>query len=227
VPVSTEPVPLPAPRPSGRLATVRLPDPRVGGAAVEVFVTGERHARAVRMTTIGSPAVTVTETVADAEADFDRLVRECSRRLLRSGYLLTGSWASAQDLLQTALVQTWTHWDRIREPAAAEAYVRTCMARTASSWWRRRWTGERPTEVLPESAGVEPYDAVVLSQVLVEALRRLDSRSRTVLVLRYVEDRSEAEVAQLLGISAGTVKSRASRAAAKLRELDIWDGVIA
>jgi RNA polymerase sigma-70 factor (ECF subfamily) len=188
---------------------------------------GEQHARTFRVMTTDPIPVTVPVGGAGPEADFDRLVRDASRRLLRTGYLLTGSWVSAQDLLQTALVQTWTHWDRIREPAAAEAYVRTCMVRTSTSWWRRRWTGEHPTEVLPELEGSSPHDAVVLNHVLVEALRRLDARSRTVLVLRYVEDRSEAEVAQLLGVTVGTVKSRASRATAKLRALDIWDGVIA
>jgi RNA polymerase sigma-70 factor (sigma-E family) len=160
-----------------------------------------------------------------AEEAFDALVRDSSRRLLRTGYLLTGSWTTAQDLVQTALMQTWTHWDRIRDPAAAEAYARTCMARTSASWWRRRWTGEHPTEVLPESADAASHESLDTAQVVIAALRHLDSRSRTVLVLRYVEDRSEAEVAELLGVSVGTVKSRASRALAKLRELDLWEGV--
>lgn len=163
---------------------------------------------------------------ADSEAAFDALVRDANRRLLRSGYLLTGSWSTAQDLVQTALMQTWTHWDRIRDPAAAEAYCRTCMVRTSASWWRRKWTGEHPTEELPErpTQGSD-YDDIDVSRVVVEALRRLDARSRAVLVLRYVEDRPEQEVAELLGVSVGTVKSRASRAIAKLREMELWEGV--
>ena len=160
------------------------------------------------------------------EEEFDDLVRRSGDRLLRTAYLLTGSWPTAQDLVQTALVQTWTHWSAIREPGAAEAYVRTCMVRTSASWWRRRWTGEVPTEVLPDRAlGDQATEDVATSQVVLAALGTLDARHRAVLVLRFFADLSEADTAAALGVSVGTVKSRTSRALARLRGLDgAWAG---
>jgi len=166
-------------------------------------------------------------TGSAAEAAFDQLVRDSSGRLLRTARLLTGSHASAQDLVQTALVQTWTHWSSIRDPAAAEGYARQCLVRTSASWWRRRWTGEVPTEVLPDrgAAGSAAYDAVDTASAVGAALGTLDPRSRAVLVLRFFDDLSEADTAAALGISVGTVKSRTSRALARLRTLDLWEGL--
>ncbi len=162
-----------------------------------------------------------------SEAAFDAFARASGDRLLRTAYLLTGNWATAQDLVQSALTSTWTHWSRIREPAAAEAYARRCLARTSASWWRRKWTGEQPTSELPERAS--PHDAfagaVDTSVAVLAALGRLDAKSRAVLVMRFFDDLSEADTATALGISPGTVKSRTSRALARLREMDVWEGM--
>jgi RNA polymerase sigma-70 factor (sigma-E family) len=134
----------------------------------------------------------------------------------RTAYLLTGDWALAEDLLQTALARAYPRWDRIvgDDP---EAYVRRVIVNTWSSWWRRKWRGETPTEVLPEPPGSDPFVDVDRREAVRRALARLPRRQRAVVVLRFHEDMSEAQVAALLGVSVGTVKSQASKALARLR----------
>jgi len=97
-----------------------------------------------------------------------------------------------------------------------EPYVRRVLVNTYASWWRRRWNGEKPTEVLPE-VGHDPHEAHADRQDLWTALGRLPRRQRAAVVLRYYEDLSEAETAEVLGCSVGTVKSQTSRAVATLR----------
>ena len=144
---------------------------------------------------------------------FDAFVAARSPALQRLAYLLTRDWALAEDLLQTALVRSWQAWGRI--DGDPEPYVRTVLVNTFTSWWRRRWNGEVPTAELPESAsaaaGVEQRD------LLWQALGRLPRKQRAVVVLRYYEDLSEAEIASVLGVSRGTVKSQCSKALAHLR----------
>ncbi|MBV1856055.1 SigE family RNA polymerase sigma factor [Catellatospora tritici] len=148
-------------------------------------------------------------------AEFDEFVRTRSRHLLRIAYLLTGDHALAEDLLQTALARSWSAWRRI--DGDPEAYVRQVLVNTYNSWWRRRWNGERPTEALPEQPISAPQVAVDERDQVWRALSRLPRQQKLVLVLRYFEDLSEAEIASALGISNGSVKSHASKALAKLR----------
>ena len=144
-------------------------------------------------------------------AEFDAFVVARSGSLLRTAYLLLGDEQRAEDLLQTALTKAWFAWARIDwEP---EAYVRRILVTTAASWWRRRWVVETPTAVVPEEATAAPDE----HEDLWNALRHLPPRQRAVVVLRYLEDRSEAETARLLDCSPGTVKSQAAKALAKLR----------
>jgi RNA polymerase sigma factor (sigma-70 family) len=91
------------------------------------------------------------------------------------------------------------------------------MVNTHISWWRRRRLEEYPTDEVPDQAVADHAGDIELSDPLRRALDRLPSRMRAAVVLRYCEDMSEAEVAQALGISQGTVKSTVSRAVAKLR----------
>jgi len=148
------------------------------------------------------------------ESDFDAFVEGRSPALLRSAYLLVQDEGLAEDLLQTALIKAWFAWGRIQDP---EAYVRRIMVTTSASWWRRRWHRETPTEVPGEppagSGDHEPADA----QDLWDAIGHLPRRQRAVVVLRYLEDRSEVETASLMGCSVGTVKSQCSKALVKLR----------
>ena len=118
-----------------------------------------------------------------------------------------------EDLLQTALTKAWFAWTRI--DGDPEPYVRRILVTSSVSWWRQRWTHETPTGFVPEPApGAEPTVDV---HDLMQALGRLPRRQRAVVVLRYVEDRSEADTAVLMGCSVGTVKSQCSKALAKLR----------
>ncbi len=145
-------------------------------------------------------------------ATFDEFVVARSRALLRTAYLLTHDHALAEDLLQTALAKAWFAWRRI--DGNPDAYVRRILVNTYASWWQRKWNGEHPTDELPEhatgEAGTEPTD-------LWQAMERLPRRQRAVVVLRYFEDLTEAQTADLLGCSVGTVKSQCSKALAKLR----------
>ncbi|MEU7982160.1 SigE family RNA polymerase sigma factor [Micromonospora sp. NPDC049081] len=151
------------------------------------------------------------------EDEFRDFVAARSSALLRTAYLLAGDWATAEDLLQTALTKTYLAWRRLGGIEAVEPYARRVLVNTSTSWWRRRWHGERPTEVLPERAGVDEIEQQLDRDVLWRHLRALPARQRAVLVLRYYEDLSEAQTAALLEISPGTVKSQTSRALATLR----------
>ncbi|MEH0929589.1 SigE family RNA polymerase sigma factor [Micromonospora sp. CPCC 205558] len=151
------------------------------------------------------------------EEQFREFVAARSAALLRTAYLLTGDWATAEDLLQTALTKTYLAWKRLGGIEAVEPYARRVMVNTSTSWWRRRWHGERPTEVLPEQAGVDEIEQQLDRDLLWRHLRELPNRQRAVLVLRYYEDMSEAQTAAMLDISPGTVKSQTSRALATLR----------
>jgi RNA polymerase sigma-70 factor (sigma-E family) len=148
-------------------------------------------------------------------AEFDAFVAARSPNLLRTAYLLTGDRHAAEDLLQTALAKSWFAWRRI--DSAPEAYVRRVIATTYATWWRRRWRVERPTGEVPDTGEPDQTASIDTRDALWRALAALPRRQRTVVVLRYFEDLSEAEIAATLGISTGTVKSSASRALATLR----------
>lgn len=150
--------------------------------------------------------------MSDSFAEF---VTTRSPRLLRMAYLLTHDWAGAEDLLQASLVKAWGAWKRL--DGDPEPYLRRIMINTYSSWWQRRWRGEQPTDELPESKSDDQHAAFDARDQVWRALGRLPRRQRAVLVLRYFEDLPEAEIADILGVSHGTVKSQASKALAKLR----------
>ncbi len=146
------------------------------------------------------------------EAEFDAFVATRTQALLRTAYLLVQDEGLAEDLLQTSLTKAWFAWSRIEgEP---EASVRRILVTTSASWWRRKWTRETPTAELPERVS---SDGSHDWQDLWDAIGNLPGRQRAVVVLRYVEDRTEAETARLLGCSIGTVKSQCAKALAKLR----------
>jgi RNA polymerase sigma-70 factor (sigma-E family) len=160
----------------------------------------------------------VTEQPVEAveRVTFEAFVAGRGAALQRTAYLLTGDWALAEDLLQTSLARAYPRWNRIVRDDA-EAYVRKVIVNTWSSWWRRKWRGETPTDELPERAADDAYDDADRRDALRLALSRLPVKQRAVVVLRFHEDLSEAQVAALLGVSVGTVKSQASKALTKLR----------
>jgi RNA polymerase sigma-70 factor (sigma-E family) len=151
-----------------------------------------------------------------AEPDgFRDFVEARSPALLRSGWLLTGDWASAEDLVQTALAAAWPRWASLDAP---ELYVRQIMVNTFLRWRQRRWNGEIATGRLPERAAYGDVFALVdARQSLVAALDQLPPRQRAVVVLRYFADQTETQTAAAMGCSVGAVKSHAARALARLR----------
>jgi RNA polymerase sigma-70 factor (sigma-E family) len=151
------------------------------------------------------------------DPDFRDYVTERSRSLLRTAYLLTGNRADAEDLVQAALAKTYLAWDRIEDRRALDGYVRRAMVNTHISWWRRRRLEEYPTDEIPDQVVADHSGTSDLQDSLRRAVDRLPQRMRAAVVLRYFEDMTEAEVADVLGVSLGTVKSTVSRAVAKLR----------
>ena len=144
-----------------------------------------------------------------------------SASLFRTAYLVMGDYQLAQDLVQESLVRAYVAWPRLRDVTKAEAYTRRIMVTTAISWRRRRSFHERPAESLPETLGADATDAVGVRDELWDALRRLPPRQRAAVVLRFCEDLSETQTAELMDCSVGTVKRQVFVALAKLRaELD-------
>lgn len=153
-----------------------------------------------------------------SEQEFCDYVRSRRPVLLGIAIGLTGNRADAEDLMQAALAKTYLAWDKISDRAALDGYVRRAMVNTHISWWRRRRLEEYPTDEMPDVAVGDHAADSDLREVVVRALNRLPSRMRAAVMLRYLEDKTEPEIADTLGISLGTVKSTVSRAMAKLRE---------
>lgn len=153
------------------------------------------------------------------DAEFTEYLAARQAALLRTAYLVCGDRDQAEDVLQTALAKLYLSWDKVRDRGAIDAYVRRIVVNETTSAWRRSWhRRERATDRLPETAvHHDRYDDGG-SAALWDVVRSLPPRARAVVVLRYYEQLSEAETAQTLGISVGTVKSQSNRALRMLRE---------
>lgn len=152
----------------------------------------------------------------EVDEDFARYVRARQHALLRAAYLVCGDAHLAEDLLQQAFTKVALRWDRLRHENP-DAYVRRILYRDAVSSWRRT-RRESLVEVPPEP-GRPDESARVADRLDVErALAALTPKQRAVVVLRYFEDRTEADTAEVLGVSVGTVKSQTHAALARLRE---------
>jgi RNA polymerase sigma-70 factor (sigma-E family) len=164
-------------------------------------------------------AVTVSDVERGSAAPtFEEYVAARGAALWRSAWLLTGDSHRAEDLVQAALVTCWRRWDQIARDGAVDGYVRRVLVTTYTDWWRRRWTGEVPTEVLPDGASVGADRALTdLRHDVLAALATLPRGQRAVVVLRFYDDLTEAATAETLGISVGTVKSQTARALKALR----------
>jgi RNA polymerase sigma-70 factor (sigma-E family) len=153
----------------------------------------------------------------DDETAFRGFVDARWNALVATAWLVTADRQIAEDCVQDALVGVHRHWSRVSREGNIEAYARRAAINSALSWRRRRRIAEIPVDQVPEvSAPDEPE--LGIDPDLVAALRSLPPRMRAVVALRFVEDRSEAETAHLLGCSAGTVKSASHKGLAKLRE---------
>jgi RNA polymerase sigma-70 factor (sigma-E family) len=157
--------------------------------------------------------------VDDDIGDYEAFVASRAASLLRYGYVLTGNPHDAADLLQEGLVRLRTAWTRVRNKREPEAFVRTTMARLQISIWRRRRRESLVAEV-PDTHYTDPSpEAAETSSRLWDALSTLPRKQRAVVVLRYYECLADEEIADVLRISRGTVRSQASRALEKLRAL--------
>lgn len=152
-----------------------------------------------------------------AVEDFGAFVSAALPGLYRYGYSLTGNPHDAADLVQSVLERVGARWRvLVNREVDPHAYVRRAMANAHVSRWRRL-RRERLVAELPEMPAVEQHDRLE-DEPLWQALRALPPRQRAVLVLRYYEGRSEAEIADVLGVRPGTVKSQAAKALAHLRK---------
>ena len=150
-------------------------------------------------------------------SSFEEWARARQQHLVRSAYLLTGDFQRAEDLVQEALVRAAMRWDVLHE-GNPDAWVRTVVYREHVSWWRRR-RRELLVDAVPEVAS---YDVASLPEGdLVAALAGLTWSQRAVVLLRFAEDLSVAETAEVLGVSGGTVKRQTSVALARLRSFDL------
>ena len=166
------------------------------------------------------------DSKATSADEFAVFVATRQRQLQRTAWLLTGDWQAAEDLVQSALAKTWRHWRRVRDAEDPDAYVRRIIFNSFASSWRRRWRGEEPTEHLPETAIPDVTDDVALRLSVQAALAQLSRRQRAVVVLRYFDDMSEAQVAHVLGCAIGTVKSTTGKALGRLRAEPSLNGLL-
>ncbi|GAA3028214.1 SigE family RNA polymerase sigma factor [Kitasatospora sp. NPDC006786] len=151
--------------------------------------------------------------------EFSAFVAGSGRQLLRLAELLTGDPDRAKDIVQSALERAYLHWHRITgdDPTA---YVRRIVVNQHRDWWRRLRNHELPIERVPDRPLADDLaERQAERAVLRQALGTLTRRERTVVVLRYYGDLTEAAIAAELGIAPGTVKSTLHRAMSKLRAL--------
>ena len=149
--------------------------------------------------------------------EFGEFVAARSGALIGLAYVLTADQHAAEDLLQTALTRAAARWSRIH--SAPEAYVRQIMYREQISSWRRRARRRETSMAEPPDQAVAADTGSEARLIVQEVLRALPAGKRAVLVLRYFEDLPEARVADILGISVGTVRSQTSKAITQLRSV--------
>ncbi|WP_433795933.1 SigE family RNA polymerase sigma factor [Actinoplanes sp. CA-252034] len=150
---------------------------------------------------------------------FESFVAEHGQSLVRLAFVLTGDRQHAEDLAQSALVDAYRNWAKVTAARRPDSYVRKVLVNAHLSWRRRRWTTERPSEISDAAAGAlpDPGDAFAERDQLRTMLSGLAPRARTVLVLRYYADLSDATIAETMGITESSVRATASRALATLR----------
>jgi RNA polymerase sigma-70 factor (sigma-E family) len=162
------------------------------------------------------PAEVSLPVVTGTELTFSEFMAARWAPLYRTAYLLTGDAHEAEELLQAALARTCVRWGSIREKGAADAYVRRAMVHQMASRWRRPHR-EFATDELPDRGHGGGLDVRADHLALWDEIRRLPPRMRATLVLRYVEDLTEAATARELGVSIGSVKSQTHNALKRLR----------
>lgn len=151
------------------------------------------------------------------ELDFESFAAVRWQRLVRTAYLLTGDHHEAEDLVQATLAKVYPSWARIRRLDSPDAYLHRALVNNNISRHRRRRVGQLLTARLPERPQQPAVLEVEQRSLLMQALATLPPRMRAAVVLRYWEDMSERQAAEVLGCSVGNVKSQAGRGLQKLR----------
>ena len=167
----------------------------------------------------GTTAVADRGSARDArDADFAAYLAARQPSLLRTAYLLTGNRHDAEDLVQTAFAKLYLSWDKVRDQGSIDGYVRRILVNEHNSLWRRAWKRREHAQEEPvlDRPVHDAYDDGAGS-ALWDVVQTLPRKARAVVVLRYYEELTEAETAEVLGVSIGTVKSQCSRALATLR----------
>src|SRR6195952_1303244 len=155
----------------------------------------------------------------EEEAAFSRYVTARRDHVRRTAYLLCGDWHRADDLTQIAFVKLYGAWDRVRDPRALDAYVRSCLVRATIDESRRPWRRERAVEIVPEEVDSFDISSVIADRALVQAaMEQVPPGQRATLVLRYFEGLDVTEAATALGCSEGNVKSQTARGLAALKK---------
>jgi RNA polymerase sigma-70 factor (sigma-E family) len=174
--------------------------------------------RTVQLAVEAGVGATMDVGTTDRDADFAAYMAARQASLLRTAYLLTGDRHTAEDLVQTAFAKLYLAWDRVQRRELVDGYVRRILVNEHSSLWRRAFKRrEVVSDAVPETHAPADRHDDGESAALWAFVQTLPRKQRAVIVLRYYEDLSEAEIAETLGISVGTVKSQASRALAAMR----------
>lgn len=153
----------------------------------------------------------------DRDGDFSAYAGARWGNLVRSAVVLGCDIEDAQDLVQTTLLRCYASWENVQRAENRDAYVYRVLLNCHRDNRRRRWRGERPTEVLPEQGTPDSTSQVDAADALRRALAGLSQANREVVVLRFLAHLSELQTADILRIAPGTVKSRLSRALAYSR----------
>lgn len=157
--------------------------------------------------------------------EFTAFVAGIQSGLQRTAWLLTGSWDEAEDLVASSLAKVWRHWDRVSVADARDAYARRMLVNVFLSSRRRLWRLEQP-HAAPEPPAVrDPSDSVAVRATIEAALAELSARQRAAVVLRFFDDMTEAQVADVMGCRVGTVKSTTAKAVERLRVMPGLQGL--
>jgi RNA polymerase sigma-70 factor (sigma-E family) len=146
------------------------------------------------------------------DEEFTEYVGARWSRLVRSAVLLGCSPAEAEDIVQTALTRCLQNWSKVRSADDRDAYVHRILFNTFTSARRRHWTGERPVGMVPEVIGADLTASYDVTDALARSLKSLTDEQRSCVVLRFYAHLTERQMASVLGVAPGTVKSRLSRA---------------
>ncbi len=153
------------------------------------------------------------------EDRFTEFVRAHTASLFRTAYLMTGDYQRAEDVLQAALVRVYQHWPRVDTMDQPVGYARKVVVNQSLSWWRKRSSHESPLKLSDERAWDGRVDDIAEHERVWNAVLSLPRRQRAVMVLRYYEDMTEAQIAETLAMAPGTVKSHSHAAVRRLAEL--------